>query len=128
MHRCIIIHHTTKANYIPFKHLACSSFSLNIKYNCRDEIDKNTYLMKNSSRNQLRRCNVPPNHRPVCSLISQQHYHPRAGHDSPRKRKLRRLTHNQYMSKISQAKAMFGFIKLPRGWKDLFSKLVSSTI
>ena len=54
---------------------------LNSKYSCRDEIDKNTYLMKNSSCNQLRRCNVPPNHRTVCSLVSQQHCHPRAGHD-----------------------------------------------
>ena len=45
---------------------------------------KNTYLIKNSSRNQLRRCNVPPNHRPACSLNSQQCYHSRDGHDSPR--------------------------------------------
>ena len=34
--------------------------------------------------NQLCRCNVPPNHRPACSLISQQHCYPQAGHDSPR--------------------------------------------
>ena len=45
---------------------------------------KITYLMKNSIRNQLHRCNVPPNHRPTCSLISQQRCHPRAEHDSPR--------------------------------------------
>ena len=45
---------------------------------------KITYLIKNSSHNQLRRCNVPPNHRLACSLISQQRCHPRAGHDSPR--------------------------------------------
>ena len=45
---------------------------------------KNTYLQKKLSRNQLRCCNVPPNHRPTCSLISQQRCHPRAGHDSPR--------------------------------------------
>ena len=45
---------------------------------------KNTYLIKDLSRNQLRRCNVPPNHRPACSLISQQRYHPQVGHDSPR--------------------------------------------
>ena len=32
------------------------------------------------------------------------------------------------MSKLSQAKAMFGFIRLPRGWKGLFSKVVSSII
>ena len=51
-------------------------------------LGKNTYLMKNLFRNQLRSCNVPPNHRPACSLISQQHYHPRAEHDTPRNREL----------------------------------------
>ena len=56
--------------------------SLNIKYDCRSEIGKNTYLIKNSSCNQLRHCNVPSNHRPACSLISQQRCHPWAGHDS----------------------------------------------
>ena len=45
---------------------------------------KNTYLIKDSSRNQLRRCNIPPNHRLACSLISQQRCHPQARHDSPR--------------------------------------------
>ena len=49
---------------------------INGKYGCRSKIGKITYLMKNSIRNQLRRCNVPPNHTPACSLISQQHYHP----------------------------------------------------
>ena len=34
----------------------------------------------------------------------------------------------KYISKLSQAKAMFGFIRLPRKWKGLFAKLVSSTI
>ena len=33
----------------------------------------NTYLQKSSSRNQLHHCNVPPNHRLVFSLVSQQH-------------------------------------------------------
>ena len=47
------------------------------------------------NRNQLRRCNVPPNHRPACSLISQQHCHPRAGHDSFRIRVNCRLAHSQ---------------------------------
>ena len=51
--------------------------------------------MKNFFRNQLRRCNVPPNHRPACSLISQQRCHPRAGHDSPRNKGTSRLTHSQ---------------------------------
>ena len=57
---------------------------INRKYGCRSKMSKITYLMKNSIRNQLRRCNVPPNHRPTCSLISQQRCHPRAEHDSPR--------------------------------------------
>ena len=48
------------------------------------ELVKITYLMMNSFRNQLRRCNVPPNHRLACSLISRQRCHPRAGHDYPR--------------------------------------------
>ena len=47
-------------------------------------MDKITYLKKKSFRNQLCRCNVPPNHRLVCCLISQQRCHPRAGHDYPR--------------------------------------------
>ena len=51
-------------------------------YNCRDKIDKNTYFGRSSSCNQLCCCNVPPIHMPVCSSISQQHCHPRAGHDS----------------------------------------------
>ena len=45
---------------------------------------KNTYLIKDSSRKQLRRCNFPPNHRPAWSLISQQRCHPQYGNDSPR--------------------------------------------
>ena len=69
--------------------------SLNDKYKCRDEMVKNTYLMKNSSRNQLRRCNVSPNHRPACSSISQQRCHARAGHDSSGLRVNCRLTHSQ---------------------------------
>ena len=32
------------------------------------------------------------------------------------------------MSELGQAKAMFGFIRLPKGWKGLVSNLVSSTI
>ena len=47
-------------------------------------MDKTTYLKMNSFCNQLRCCNVPPNHTPMSSLISQQRFHPQAGHDSPR--------------------------------------------
>ena len=83
--------------------------SLNSKYDCRDEIVKNTYLMRNSFRNQLRRYNVPPNHRPACSLISQQRCHPRAGHDSPKNKGTTRLTHSQGYTKRSQANTV-GFI------------------
>ena len=68
---------------------------INSKYGCRSKIGKITYLMKNSFRNQLRRCNIPPNHRPACSLISQQRCHPRARHDSPRNKGTSRLTHSQ---------------------------------
>ena len=56
---------------------------------------KITYFMKALLRNQLRRCNVPPNHIPACSSISQQRCHPRAGHDSPRNKGTSRLTHSQ---------------------------------
>ena len=47
-------------------------------------MDKTTYLKMNLFCNQLRCCNVPPNYRPASSLISQQLFHPRAGHDSLR--------------------------------------------
>ena len=47
-------------------------------------MDKITYLMMKLLHNQLRHCNIPPNHMPACSLISQQRFHPRVGHDSPR--------------------------------------------
>ena len=77
-------------------------------------MDKITYLMKTSLRNQLHRCNVPPNHRPACSLISQQHCHPRAGHDSPRNKGATRLTHSQGYVKHSQANTV-GFIRASRG-------------
>ena len=80
-------------------HLTCSSIPLTEIKNCRGKIHKITYLMKNSIRNQLRRCNVPPNHRPACSLISQQRCHPRAGHDSPRNKGSSRITHSQGYTK-----------------------------
>ena len=98
---------------------------INGKYGCRSKIGKITYLMKNSFRNQLRRCNVPPNHRPACSLISQQRCHPRAGHDSPRNKGTSRLTHSQGYTKHSQANTV-GFIRPSKSWERLISKLVSS--
>ena len=84
-HTYMIIYHTAEANIHSCKH-SFNMFTtfINRKYDCRSKMDKITYLMKNSFCNQLRCCNVPPNHRPVCSLISQQHCHPRDGNDSPR--------------------------------------------
>ena len=70
------------------QNLTCISSFINGNYNCRYKLGKNTYLMKNLFRNQLRRCNVPPNHRPAFSLISQQCCHPQAGHDSQRNKEL----------------------------------------
>ena len=85
---------------------------------------KNTYLIKNLSRNQLRRCNVPPNHRPACSLISQQRCHPRARHDSSRIRVIGGL-HIAKDTQNSQSNTI-GFIKPSRSWEKLNAKLVSS--
>ena len=47
---------------------------------------------------------------------------------SLRKRKLVGSQIAKDISELSQAKSMFGFIRLPKGWKGLFSRLVSSTI
>ena len=95
------------------------------KYNCRGKIGKITYLMKNSTRNQLRRCNVPPNHRPACSLISQQRCHPRAGHDSPRNKEQAGLHITKGTPKHIQANTV-GFIRPYRSQERLNAKLVSS--
>ena len=129
----MIIYHTMEANICSYNHSTCSSYSLNNKYKYRDEMVKITYLIKNSFRNQLRRSNIPPNHRPVCSLISQQHYHSRAGHDSPRNKELtdlhiaKRVTHNSAKptrlvlsgeQQISQANRV-GFIRPSRSWERI---------
>ena len=89
------------------------------------KIDKITYLMKKLFRNQLCRYNVPPNHRPACSLIPQQCCHPQAGHDSPRNKGTSRLTHSQGYTKHSQANTV-GFIRPSRSWERINAKLVSS--
>ena len=87
---------TAETSYIYTSiHSTCPSKSLTVNIVAEVEMDESTYLMNNSIRNQLRRCNVPPNHRPACSLISQQRCHPRAGHDSPRNKGTSRLTHSQ---------------------------------
>ena len=125
MHKCLT-HNGSKS--IPFKRLACSSFSLTTNTIAEMKYTRILILWRSSSRNQLCHCNVPPNHSPMCSLISQQHCHPWDGHDFPRKRKLAGSHIAKDMSKHSQAKAMLGFIRLLRGWKGLFAKIVSSTI
>ena len=66
------------------QHSTCTSSFINGKYEFRHKLGKNTYVIKNLFCKQLHCYNVPPNHRPACSLISQQRFHPRAGHDSPR--------------------------------------------
>ena len=53
------------------------------------------FRMKNLPRNQLRHCNVPPNHRPACSSVSQQHCHPELGMIPQGLRVNCRFTHNQ---------------------------------
>ena len=125
-------------------HLTCISSFINGKHNCRHKLGKNTYLNKNLFRNQLHRYNVPPNHRPACSLISQQSCNPRAKHDSPRNKELIGLhiakdnnTTTVHSSakptqlglsgeqQISQANKV-GFIRPSRSWERLYAKLVSS--
>ena len=99
------------------KHTFLQAFNMfitfiNSKYKCRDGMVKNTYLIKNSSRNKLRHCNVPPNHRPACSLIFQQCFHPRAGHDFPKEQGTRRPTHIQgYTNQPSQHSWVYQAIK-----------------
>ena len=73
--------------------------SLTVNMVAEVKMGKITYLMKTLLRNQLRRCNDPPNHRIAFSLISQQHCHPRDGHDSPRNKGTSRLTHSQGYTK-----------------------------
>ena len=114
-------------------HLTCLSFSLTENIVAEVKMDKITYLMMNLFRNQLRRCNVPPNHRPACSLISQQGCHPQAGHDSPRNKGTSRLTHSQGCPEHSQGcpehsqANTVGFIKPLRSWRRQIAKLVSSS-
>ena len=87
------------------------------------------YLSSNeASCNQLCRCNVPPNHRPMCSLISQQHHHPRVGHDSPRKKETSRLTHSQRYVKTQSIQSYVWVYQTAKGMERIVAKLVSSTI
>ena len=71
---------------------------------------------RSSSCNQLCHYNVPPKRRPMCSSITQQHYHPWSEHDSTRnKGNTSKLTCSQGYTKLSQANTV-GFIRLTRGW------------
>ena len=108
-------------------------------------MDKITYLKMNSFRNQLRRCNVPPNHRLACSLFFQQRCHPRAGHDSPRNKELAGLhvakdnnttrVHNSTKptqlglsgeQQASQANKV-GFIRPSRSWERIILRWCTDT-
>ena len=127
-----------------YQHLTCISSFINGKYDCRHKLGKNTYLIKNLFPNQLHRCNVPPNHRPACSLISRQRFHPWVGHDSPRIKELTCLqiakdnnttrVHSSTKTtqlglsgeqQIIQANKVW-FIRPSRSWERLNAKIVSS--
>ena len=108
---CIEVEHTQMQLFIIHNRNNTHSYNhsfnmfitfINRKYGCRSKIGKITYLMKNSFHNQLRRCNVPPNHRPTCSLISQWRCHPPARHDSPRNKGTSRLTHSHKTQNIAK--------------------------
>ena len=119
------------------QHSTCALSFVNGKYNCRHKSSKSNYLMDNLSCNQLCRCNIPPNHRPACSLIYQQRCHRQVGHDSPRNKELIGLhiakdnnttrVHNSAKptqlglsseQQISQANKV-GFIRPSRSWERL---------
>ena len=124
---CIEVEHTQMQLFIIHNRNNTHSYNhsfnmfitfINRKYGCRSKIGKITYLMKNSFRNQLRHCNVPPNHRPACSLISQWCCHPQDGHDSPRNKGTSRLTHSQGYTRHNQGNIV-GFIRPSRSGKSL---------
>ena len=123
-----------------FKH-SFNMFNIIINRNIVAEVKmcKTTYLMETSLRNQLRRCNVPPNHRPACSLISQQRCHPELGmilqgireqaglhiaKDTQNTAKPTQLGLSRHQQD-SQAN-MVRFIRPSRSWERLNAKLVSS--
>ena len=101
---------TTKEKFIHSQHFNMFILNHNHMYICRDKIDKNIYLGRSSSYNQLCCYNVPPNHRPVCSSITQQHFHHRAGHDSTRSKGKLAGSHVAKDTQLSQAN-MVGFIR-----------------
>ena len=99
------------------QHLTCISSFINGKHNCRHKLGKNTYFIENLSCNQLRCCNVPPNHRPLFSSISQQHTTPELGMILTRNKGTLADSHiAKDLSKFSQANTV-GFIRLQRRLK-----------
>ena len=96
-HRCIHLTYTAEtSSFLQHSYYMLISFLINSKLqNCRGKMHKITYLIKSFLHNQLRRCNVPPNHRPACSSVSQQRCHPQAGHDSSGVRVNCSLIHSQ---------------------------------
>ena len=108
-HAYIIIYRTQRKQHTFIQAFNMFIMIINNKQDCKSKIDKITDLIKNSFCNQLRHCNVPPNHRPACSSISEQHCHPQAGHDSPRNKELT-ILHIAKGTQFSQANTV-GFIK-----------------
>ena len=98
------------SNFIHSQHLTCS-YGFIKQTQLQGFKHKNTYLERSLSRNQLCCCNVPPNHRPVCSSVSQQHCHPQAGHDSTRNKGKLVGSHIAKDTQLSQANVV-GFIRL----------------
>ena len=113
MHQCNCLSCTALVIYLTQRKSTCIHTSIHFnhvhhfhiidrKYGCRSKMNKITYLKKSSICNQPCHCNVPPNHRLVCSLISQQRCHPRARHDYPRNKGTTRMTHSQVYTNIAK--------------------------
>ena len=123
--KCIELKHTHMHKLLTYSgnkihsFRAFNMFILILKhiYSCRDQIDKNTYLERSFSHNQLHRCNIPPNHRPVCSSISQHHSHPLSWAWFPQGiRNTSRLIHSQGY-KITQPSQHIWVYQAARRWK-----------
>ena len=92
MHNSLIIQR--KQTYIPALTMFIISHEIAYKLQ-RWSNQQHLSFNEELARNQLRHCNVPPNHRPACSSISQQRCHPWAGHDSSKDKGQRKLTHSR---------------------------------
>ena len=114
MHSFFILSGTTYISTAFIRHV--HFIFINRHYSCRSKMDKITYLMMNSIHNQLRRCKVPPYHRPACSLISQQRCLPELGMILQGIRELVGLHIARDIQKHSQANTV-GFIRPLRSWR-----------